>query len=944
MRRDLNWTQIFFDTRRATFEVLCADADLRGYFGNPKGLDEHALGEINMDPITLAIASAFGAGFATIGKDVLQKAADAAMQPILERALDKLQVMLGEDAQKENFANAVNAALAQAARGENFSREKKLQMEAALAQLDKVEFQDARVELSARVLLAASPDDEWLVTDQVLNVLQLPSSQRLPLARFLYCFRQQLALIPEIKPLLDVAHDQSMENAARLEIAYLAHLEAAMTKVREKDVLRVLVVHPEWNARPYLEALLQKYGEFRLDLFKLRFPRAGEQPITLEQVYTDLDVEETAPPRQDAARVNLPRDQDEDGLEQERARPLSAIQAVSKRERRGVVLLGYPGSGKSTFINHLAFCLAQEQLTQGAEHGLARLEGWTLGALFPVRVILRELVKWADDTNRNQGDAQTVWDFIQHQTTRLGFPDDFKPLREHLGDNGGLFLFDGLDEVREADKRREFIKQCLDEFVSTNLHSRFIVTCRPYAYRSSKWQLANFYPTTLAVFTPEQSENFVRVWYAVVGARDDQSENWIQDRTQSLLEAIDNNQRIRELADQPLLLTLMAILNGRGKLPDDRADLYAGIVQFLLDDWQTGKEGVSLGDFGLKRETVEHTLSRVAFEAHQAQGRDEKSRQAPVADIRAETLRKAFKPALGSGDRAEDFVAFIQTRSGLLKAQGEEMYTFPHRSFQEYFAASYALDSELTPDDVAQLVRQDRAWWREVYLLAAGRGRKPKFRTAWDLLDALCHKSVRDAAWNEANVRDALLAARAADEVRLIERIGEAERYHEKLEQLRAWLVEILERPMLQAAERVEAGVLLGKLDDPRPGVSFPPLLAGEGLGERFLFCEIPPGAFRMGSKDDPQAYPDEQPQFTFNIPYTYYITRYPITNAQFNAFVDDSEGYAKDKWWTQAGLKWRGTRERNEQYGGVFNLSNHPVVGVTWYEAAAFCKWWEKS
>ncbi|MBI4674751.1 MAG: SUMF1/EgtB/PvdO family nonheme iron enzyme [Chloroflexi bacterium] len=920
-----------------------------------------------MDPITLGIAMAFGTGISS----VLQKVADAAVQPVVERALDRVLGLFADDAQKEAFANAVDAALVQAMRGDKISRERKMQLEAALAHLAKPEFEEARVELAARVLLASSPDETWLVTDQVLDALQLPPAQRASLTRFLYFFRQQLALLPEMKPLLDVAHDQSMENAARIEIVHLARLSSTVTNVRGMPAQRVVIVNPEWNARPYLEALIQKYGEFRLDLFKLQFERAGEQPITLEQVYTDLDVEETislgGEREGDGARghLKMPSDQDEGAMSGARARQRTAVEAVSDVERRCVVLLGYPGSGKSTFINHLAFCLAQEQLTQGAENGLARLEGWKLGALFPVRVILRELVKWADETKRSEGDAQTVWDFVQHQTTKLGFPDDFTPLRQHLRAHGGLFLFDGLDEVREADKRREFIKACIDQFVSANPRSRFIVTCRPYAYRNSAWQLAHFYATTLAVFTPEQSERFVRVWYAVMGARDDKGERWIEECTQSLLDAIENNQRIRELADQPLLLTLMAILNGRGKLPDDRADLYAGIVHFLLDDWQRGKEGVSLSDFGLDAEAVERTLSRVAFDAHQAQGRDEKLRQAAVADIRAETLRKAFKPVLGSGDRAEDFVAFMQTRSGLLKAQGEDTYTFPHRSFQEYFAASYALDSEMTPDDLVALLRQDRVWWREVYLLAAGRGRKPKFRTAWELLDALCHKSVRDAKWNEANVRDALLAAQAADEVRLVERAPEVERWSEKLEQLQQWLVAILERPALNASERVEAGNVLAKLGDPRPGVLTPPppllkikggfsgegasqlpspdsaLESGEGLGVRhLLFCEIPAGPFIMGSKDDPQAYDWEKPQFTFNIPYTYYITRYPITNAQFDAFADDPEGYRNDKWWTQAGLKWRGARERNQKYGGVFNLPNHPVVYVTWYEAVVFCRW----
>lgn len=673
----------------------------------------------------------------------------------------------------------------------------------------------------------------------------------------------------------------------------------------------------------------------------------NEESFDLVEIFTDLDTTELeAVASEESYRAFL--------KQEKAARRLPAFKAVDQFER--LLILGDPGSGKTTLVKYLVYHLAQAAVADQPQEWLKRIPSWNHDALFPVWLEMRRFSAWQGcRPQKNRAGASCLLDYVPVLCSELHADAFADELSSMILDNKGkiVFIFDGLDEV--AREQRQWVMAVVNDFVDRYSGHRYVATCRPYAYLGQPWLLKNFRQVSLAPFSPEQIDHFVRQWYDRLLQHRRFSVELAELRRDNLQQVVQRPD-LAGLAERPLLLTIMANLHAfRGQLPDDRTELYADAVKLLLERWERERQQPGILDYlnipNLKMDDLETALYEAAFAAHSAVKPDQ-----PTADLAEETLRKIVQNYLGgSWDKAGEFIEFIRERAGLLIRHKNEAYTFPHRTFQEYLAACYLAGLPNFAEVTSDLIRKDWQRWREVFVLSCGVCRRSKkLEAAIALVNKICPVGIHE---KESKTHEHYLLARLASEGLYEAGLVGVERGEDGkalLKRVKEWLLESLAlSPFLGAPERAAAGSALARIGDPRkPIVCIPEM----------HFVRIPSGMFIMGSKDDTLAFKDEKPQCRVSLE-EYWISLYPVSQAQYRAFEED-HGYENPAFWPEAiahGIWKEGqvirtlykldssrkivldrteNATRHRSFGLPYDLDNHPVVGVCWYEAMAFCYW----
>ena len=402
---------------------------------------------------------------------------------------------------------------------------------------------------------------------------------------------------------------------------------------------------------------------------------------------------------------------------------------VLKNGRR-VVLLGDPGTGKSTLLNYLVWLLARPT----GEIWSARMDEW----LLPVPMVLRELQLRDVTSFRGLMDA-----FLNHAMS--------EPLRgsnlltQMLTDGRALILLDGIDEIGDS-KARENLRTAVFDGFELYPNCFWLLSSRVVGYHEvrfdyrqesklQKRELSDEYSESpkgylkltrkirvpskssltndffqfekngsselitryIAPFDNRQIETFVRNWYF----QREPAQIRAVDATAHLVNAVHADDAILRLARIPNLLTMMALIHRiEATLPHGRSLLYERISEAYLESIDKFR-GVYSGAYNLQQKR--RWLARVGYEmqrrrsADQEQGTGSGESELLVEKGKVISWLNEEMSAFSSSEALspEEFLDYVGRRSGLFLPRSDGYYAFVHLSFQEFFAA-VALEREVT--------------------------------------------------------------------------------------------------------------------------------------------------------------------------------------------------------------------------------------------------------
>ncbi|MEJ5239845.1 MAG: HEAT repeat domain-containing protein [Anaerolineales bacterium] len=455
----------------------------------------------------------------------------------------------------------------------------------------------------------------------------------------------------------------------------------------------------------YLQAVAAEWAVLRL-----YEGEEEERGIPLTDVYVLLQARHTPPPKPlEPPRPDVPRSEDRlkhtgpqlpfTPLEEEKARqehqppppppppPVPLKDAL--KDATHLMLLGEPGSGKSTTLQFIGLCFARREENWAQEK--LGLEESRVPVLLRLPVCAEELAKGGDGLRRA---------LIEEIARLLQQSAIAEQLYESWTANGRLLvLLDGLDEVHE---QREKVREQIEAFARApaGRNARLVVASRIAGFRTLQG-LKEY--TLQSLEKADDIRHYLEGWLRALEIKGNP-----KTEAQILLEKMQSVPALRRVLDNPLLLRLSAEVYARqGEIARNRADLYA---RYVAEAWRRAeRRGIDRN----RKKRARRALKAIAWHLHSGGERGE--------ERLLQLLRENGLAA--DAETARELLALLRQKTGLLVRLEGNQYAFAHATIGEYFVACYLKCAwKKNPRRTRAFLRP--RWhlpeWREPIILLAG--------------------------------------------------------------------------------------------------------------------------------------------------------------------------------------------------------------------------------
>ncbi len=368
-----------------------------------------------------------------------------------------------------------------------------------------------------------------------------------------------------------------------------------------------------------------------------------------------------------------------------------------------LIIFGKPGAGKTTFLKHLAvdWCNGKfqpESIAVLIELRRIRDKEWNLIDAINQELGLenwrqiKTLLEKIKELGKNNSDRQS----LEEQVDELR-----QEVKSLLKQNKLLVLMDGLDEV-PTDQLRHNVQRQLQEIAKNYSTNRLVLTCRTQIMGAIP---TSFTSVEIADFNEEQVRRFVQNWFIANGKS---SAEAIQ-RWEKLSYVISNNLALKELTTTPVLLSLIClVLHDEGEIPTQRDWLYQKGIKLMLSRWNDAKQidDWEIGTVSYRRLGIEQKVALLTEIAARKFENPENFVLFQQDEIAAQITQSL---QLSNSSDGIAVLKAIEAQHGLLIERADELWSFSHLTFQEYFTIQWL--TQLPPEELARKIASQQ--WQE---------------------------------------------------------------------------------------------------------------------------------------------------------------------------------------------------------------------------------------